>query len=329
MANKAKYFKKQNKNEVICTLCPHSCQIPSGERGICGVRENRRGNLYTVNYGKVSSISVDPIEKKPLYHFYPGSNILSLGTYGCNFSCSFCQNWHISQEEPHLSSVTPQEVVEIVLEKELDSIAYTYSEPLVWYEFVKETSKIAADHNIENVLVSNGFINPEPLQELLPYIDAANIDIKSYNNDFYKQYTDGGLKPVLKAVEVMNEEIHLEVTTLVISGLNDDLGQLSDLFSWLKDLDQNIPLHLSRYFPNYKMERPATKIKKMDEVYHLAKKYLNYVYLGNVTMRERTNTHCPSCGGNIIKRSNYSVKNKLRDDQCPFCGERISGRFQD
>lgn len=328
MLDIAQYFIEQSENKVRCTLCPHKCLITPGEKGICGVRENRDGKLYTLNYGKASSISIDPIEKKPLYHFYPGSDILSLGTYGCNFGCSFCQNWNISQEKPNLRDITPREVIEVALDRNLDSIAYTYSEPMVWYEFVKETSKLAVENNLKNVLVTNGYINPAPLKELLTYIDAANVDIKSYKEDFYKQFTGGRLKPVLDAVEMMNSKIHLEATTLIISDLNDDQKQLKGLFRWLKELDRGIPLHLSRYFPNYKMDRPATEVSKMKEVYDLAKQYLEHVYLGNVRMEEKKNTYCPSCGKEVIKRSIYSVNSKLKGNSCPFCGETLAGVFK-
>ena len=328
MAEIAQYFTEQSNDKVKCTLCPHSCVISSGERGICGVRENIEGRLYSINYGKASSISIDPIEKKPLYHFYPGNKILSLGTFGCNFACDFCQNWQISQKEPPLRNITPEEVVEIALGKDLDQIAYTYSEPMVWYEFVKETSKIASEHHISNVLVTNGYINPGPLAELLDYIDAANVDVKAYRDGFYQQFTGGSLSPVLKTVEKMSSEIHLEITTLIISDLNDDLNQLSELFSWLSGLNKGIPLHLSRYFPNYKMNRSATEIKKMKEVYELAQEYLDHVYLGNVNIKNTTDTYCPSCEDKLINRGLYSTKNKVDDGSCPYCGEEITGEFR-
>ena len=321
-------FQESIDKKVKCKLCPHHCLIKNGDSGICGVRENKDGTLYTNNYGEISSIGVDPIEKKPLYHFYPASRILSLGTYGCNFKCQFCQNWKISQGNPPTQQLTPEEVINLAEQKNVKSIAYTYSEPVVWYEYVKETAQKAAKKNIKNVLVTNGFINPEPLENILPYIDAANVDLKSFNDDFYKKYAGGSLDPVKETIKTMANNIHLEITTLLINDLNDDRKELEKLFKWIANINKAIPLHLSRYFPAHKMNRPATEIKTMEDAYNLAKEYLNYVYLGNLRTTEKGNTYCPQCGKKLISRSGYNTEVFLEKGECPECSYEIAGVFK-
>ena len=329
MKKEADFQKKidAEKKIVKCELCPHYCKILEGKKGICQVRKNVDGQLYSINYGEVTSIGIDPIEKKPLYHFYPGSKILSLGTYGCNFHCDFCQNWQISQQKPATKALTPEEVVNLAIEKEVNSIAYTYSEPLVWYEFVKDTAKLAFENGIKNVLVSNGYINPDPLAKLLPYIDAANVDLKAYNNDFYENYTGGDLKSVKNNIKFMADKIHLEITTLVIDELNSERKELENLFKWIANINSSIPLHLSRYFPAYKMNKAATNISTMENAYNLAKNYLNYVYLGNVRSLDKSNTFCPECGHKVIFRDGYQTKLELENGKCPVCSYEIYGKF--
>jgi len=214
----AEYYRKEENNQVKCLLCPHACNISETDNGICGVRRNDNGVLYSENYARISSIGVDPIEKKPLYHFFPGQKILSIGTTGCNFSCSFCQNWRISQEKPELKEMKPEEIIELAKKKNAIGIAYTYSEPSVWFEYVKDTARLAAEEDLKNVIVSNGFINQEPLKELLPYIDAANIDLKSMKNKFYHKYCNGQKEPVIKNIKLMYGNLHVEITTLLITG---------------------------------------------------------------------------------------------------------------
>lgn len=321
-------FQEPIGDKVKCKLCPHQCLIKNGDSGICRVRKNKDGTLYTVNYGEISSIGVDPIEKKPLYHFYPASRILSLGTYGCNFKCQFCQNWKISQENPPTQRLTPEKVIELAEQKNVKSIAYTYSEPVVWYEFVKETAEKAAKKGLKNVLVTNGFINPKPLENILPYIDAANVDLKSFNNDFYKKYAGGRVEPVKETIKTMANNIHLEITTLLINDLNDDREELEKLFEWIADLNKSIPLHLSRYFPAYKMDKPATEIKTMENAYDLARKYLDFVYLGNLRTSGKGNTYCPQCGKELISRDGYNTEVFLEKGECPECNYEIAGVFK-
>ncbi len=325
---KADYFEKLDNKEVECTLCPHRCKISAGATGLCRVRENKDGVLYSKNYALVSSLGLDHVEKKPLYHFYPGSNILSIGTFGCNLSCSFCQNWRISQEEPELKFINPEEIVKLAREKNAVGIAYTYSEPSVWFEYVRDTAKIAKENNLKNVLVTNGFINREPLQELLPLIDAANVDLKSMNNKFYHKYCKGQKEPVIDNIKLMNGSIHVEITTLLITGLNDSREELRELFTLLQGINPEIPLHLSRYFPAYKMNKPPTPVKKIEEAYELAGEYLVYVYPGNVNIRGTANTYCPECKEELISRNGYYIESKIKEGKCPECGHKIYGEFK-
>lgn len=326
MKKKAEFQIKKNE-KVQCELCPHYCQIKVGNSGVCGVRKNVSGTLCSLNYGEISSIGVDPIEKKPLYHFQPGSGILSVGTYGCNFKCQFCQNWTISQKTPPTKSLTPEEVVSTAKAKNVKSIAYTYSEPIVWYEFVKETSKLAKNNGLKNVLVTNGFINKDPLKKLLPYIDAANIDLKSFENHFYKTYTGGRLHPVKESIEIMADTIHIELTTLLINGLNVDNNELKELFNWIASINKSIPLHLSRYFPAYEMKRSATDSNIMKKAYNLAREYLDFVYLGNMRSPAKKNTYCPQCGKELISRNGYNTKIFFEKGECPDCHYEIEGIF--
>lgn len=326
MKNKLKeamFYEKKGDGTVECLLCPHNCKIKEDKTGICRVRFNQGGVLYSENYGEITSMGVDPIEKKPLYHFYPSNGILSLGTYGCNFSCLFCQNYRISQEKPKTTKQTPDEIIKHAQERNLMGIAYTYSEPVVWYEYVYETAKKAKNAGLKNVLVSNGFINQEPLKKLSKYLDAANIDLKSFNNDFYKKTCGGSIEPVLETIKYLNNKIHLELTTLIVSNNNDSKQELEQIFKWIADVNEDIPVHLSRYFPNYKMDEPATKEQKMEEAYSLAKKYLNYVYIGNMRTKKGQNTYCPDCGFEVISRHYFNTQNHLKDGKCPKCGKQI------
>lgn len=269
-------------NIIHCKLCPHHCKIKASQLGKCGVRKNINDKLYSLNYGKLSAINVDPIEKKPLYRFMEKTYTLSIGSYGCNFNCSFCQNYSISKEIPITVEKTPQEVVELALEYNLPSISYTYNEPSIYYEFMLDTVKNAKDRGIKNIMVTNGYIEEEPLKNLLPYLDGMNIDLKAYSEEVYRKFCNGGITPVKKSIELANEFCHVEVTTLIVPGMNDQLSQLSELFQWLASVDNKIPLHLSRYYPRYRYDKPATDIDFMKTAQLEAKRYLRYVYLGNI-----------------------------------------------
>lgn len=326
----AAFYEKLEGDRVRCSLCPHRCLIRSGRRGICGVRENRGGVLYALNYGRVSSWAFDPIEKKPLYHFYPGSSIFSLGTVGCSFHCEFCQNWQISRGEvADTFFLAPEELPKILKEKAPPGcigVAYTYSEPLVWYEFVLAASRLVAQHGYKNVLVTNGFINPKPLQTLLPFVHAMNIDVKGFTDAFYHRVVHGRYQPVLRAAELAREAgCHIEITTLLIPGLNDSEEELERLTDWIADrLGPDTPLHFSRYFPNYKMELAPTPISTLKKARSIARRRLRYVYLGNVLDTEAATTYCPSCHNPVVERYGYQVTARgLRGRACASCGEKL------
>jgi len=286
MSKLALYFDKIGDSKVCCRLCPHSCVIKPGGLGVCRARKNIDGDLYSLNYGKITSIALDPIEKKPLNRFHPGSNILSIGTFGCNLKCSFCQNWSIAHKNPGTFDVTSTQIVEKALELKKDGnigIAYTYNEPSIWYEFVYETSILAKSLKLANVLVTNGFISMEPLKQLLPYIDAMNIDVKAYTAQFYKDICKAALYNVKETVEYAAKKCHVEVTTLVIPGLNDSIGEIEELCKWLASVSSDIPLHLSRFFPNYEMQdRPPTPVETLFKARDKALEFLKYVYVGNI-----------------------------------------------
>ena len=305
---------------IACQLCPKSCTIGEGESGFCRVRQHRSGKLYTANYAACTSFGLDPIEKKPLYHFYPGSAILSIGTWGCNLACQFCQNWQIAQADPPTSELPPAKAV--VAARQAGSrnigIAYTYSEPTVWYEYILDTARLTHEAGLKNILVTNGFINQEPLEELLPHIDAMNIDVKAFTNDFYRHVCAGTLDAVKRTVEVAATQCHVEITTLLVPGLNDDPQEIEALAKWLGGIRRTIPLHFSRYFPQYKMDAPPTSIHTMERAYHTARHYVDYVYLGNVGAAG-TNTHCPACGYTVIERLEGVVSHLNDDKQCPEC----------
>ncbi|MCX7846181.1 MAG: AmmeMemoRadiSam system radical SAM enzyme [Dictyoglomaceae bacterium] len=326
----ALYYKKLEDEKVQCYLCPNHCLISSEKRGVCGVRENRNGILYSLNYNLISSIALDPIEKKPLYHFHPGKYILSVGTVGCNFKCPYCQNWGISQvlpEELKLEKIDSIKLVSIAKSYGSFGIAYTYNEPFIWYEFVLETSQIAKEQDLKNVLVTNGYIEEEPFLELAPYISAMNIDLKAFNQDFYSKLCNGKLNKVLNTILLAYKKgIHIELTTLIIPTWNDKDEEIKELVDWIADIDKNIPLHFSRYFPAYKFNLPPTSLEFMLKAYSIAKEKLNYVYLGNVWDLETSATYCPKCKNQLIIRDGYTIKKNLliNNNLCIFCGEKIS-----
>lgn len=319
----ARYY-QEHEHGVICALCPKQCIIGQDKTGFCRVRKNVNGKLYTENYGYCSSCALDPIEKKPLYHFYPGSTIFSIGTWGCNFACQFCQNWEIAQAYPKTISMLPKQAVDTAMRAGQGNIgiAYTYSEPSVWYEYILDTARIAQDKGLKNVIVTNGFINMEPLKELLPFVDAMNIDVKAFNTEFYRSVCGGTLKHVMQTVQTVVSRCHVEVTTLVIPGMNDSEPELRELAEWLAGLNKDIPLHFSRYFPRYKMEAAATPLSTLKKAYEIASEYLNYVYIGNAG-EEGTNTHCPHCRLLIIDRV-HGCSRLGNDRNCPCCGKHIA-----
>lgn len=324
-------FYEQEQDKIRCLLCPRECLLDEGKLGTCGVRQVQGGKLYTTNYGRLAAANHDPIEKKPLYHFFPGRPILSIGTFGCNLLCSFCQNWSLSRGTPDqvAEKVKPADVLKMLQRKggpeKALGVAYTYNEPMIWYEFVYDTARLLHEHGYKNVLVTNGYINAQPLEELLPYIDAMNIDVKAYNDSFYQQSCHGSRKPVLETVEAAVKQCHVEVTCLLIPSLNDSIEEQTELAKWLGGLNQDLVLHYSRYFPQYKLDLPPTSPQLMVEVREAAQKYLRYVFLGNIDLPGSSDTICPHCGNLLIARSIYQVSlTGLDGVRCNNCYNRIS-----
>jgi len=329
MKKKAMYYEKKEDKKVQCHLCPHNCIIANNKVGICRVRKNIDEDLYTLIYGEVSSIAMDPIEKKPLYHFYPGKTILSIGTVGCSFRCKFCQNYNISQNPEYPTDYySKEDIVNLAKKRNSIGIAYTYSEPLIWYEYILDVCKLAKANGLKNVFVTNGYINPEPLENLLPYVDAVNVDLKSFQEDFYKNIVIGDLDPVLRTIEEISrhKNISLEVTTLVIPGYNDSSKEMENITDFISSLDRDIPFHLSKYYPMYKFNALPTPISTLERLKKIALKKLGYVYLGNVG--GYTNTYCKNCGALLIERIGYSVKVvNVIDSKCNRCQGKFPVMF--
>jgi len=332
---RALFYSKLTDKRVRCELCPWNCMLEDGRVGLCRVRKNIDGELYTLNYGIVSSMAIDPIEKKPLFHFHPGTPIFSISTFGCNFKCPWCQNWEISQAEPSLSYGTynsPENIVSLASKYGTPLIAYTYNEPLIWYEFILDTARLAKKEGLMNVLVTNGHINIKPLETLAPFIDAANVDIKAFNPKTYLRIIGGKLEKVLEATEYMkNKGIHVETTYLVVPGLNDSVDEFKSMVRWhLEKLGEDTPLHISRFFPHYKyLNVEPTPTSKLEEFWKIAKEMgLKYVYVGNLPGHKGENTYCPSCKRVVIARIGFMITGwNLTDDmRCKFCGEKIDIR---
>jgi pyruvate formate lyase activating enzyme len=296
-------------NAVVCRLCPHECRLTEDKRGICVCRFNSHGELVTDNYGELVSLAVDPIEKKPLYHFYPGSGILSTGCNCCNLGCLNCQNWTISQEKSPTVYKTPQELALLALQHKSLGVAFTYTEPMVWFEYIMDTAPLLHNFGLRSVLVTNGFINPVPLEQLIPHTDAMNIDLKSMRPEFYTHICKGMLDPVLDTIRrVAASTVHLEVTNLLIPGRNDSDEDIELLVDFVASLSRQIPLHFSAYHPDYKMEEPPTSAATVLRARIIALKKLDYVYIGNVRSDEGNDTICPACGHLLIKRSGYRTQ---------------------
>lgn len=315
-------YEKLPDAKVHCHLCPHECVIADARHGRCRVRTNRGGTLYSDIYGQVTSVAMDPIEKKPLYHFHPGTHILSLGTRGCNFACPFCQNWSIAQADGPLSPLSPQAAVEAATREGSVGIAYTYNEPLIWFEFVLETAQLAREAGLTNVLVTNGYISPEPFDELLPHIDGINMDLKSIRPAFYRELCKGTLEPVLASAKTAAARTHLEVTNLIIPGHNDTDEELTELANWIAhELGPLTPTHLSAYFPRHELRAPPTSVETLERAHGIFSRRLAHVYLGNVQSAAGASTRCHACREVLIQRRGYSTRIVgLDGTRCAKCG---------
>lgn len=328
----ALFYTKETNERVRCLLCPHNCLISDGHTGICNVRKNLSGRLFSLVYNNLAALHTDPIEKKPLYHFCPGRRILSVGTSGCNLHCAFCQNWHLSQPDTEPSVTGPALSLEDLVDKASTiegntGIAFTYNEPTVFYEYMADVARLAKMKGLKTVAVSNGFINSEPLQDLLPYLDAFNIDLKSFNDLFYRKITGGSLDPVLQSLKTIHHAgKHLEITFLLIPGLNDSENEFRQMLNWIvTELSDQIPLHISRYFPAWKLTNPPTPVALMEKFNRLAREKLVWVYPGNIPGNRDSSSYCPGCGTLLIKREYYETKTVglSRDGLCISCGKKI------
>ncbi|HHW26161.1 MAG TPA: AmmeMemoRadiSam system radical SAM enzyme [Firmicutes bacterium] len=325
-STEARFYRSQEGGKVACELCPHGCVIPPGKYGICRVRQNLDGKLVSRNYGAVTSLALDPVEKKPLFHVHPGGMLLSVGSFGCNFRCEFCQNWQISQARPYCEVFEPEEIVLCAsqrrqADRRVVGIAYTYNEPTVGLEFVLDSARLANEQGLLNVMVTNGFISPKALEEVLPLVGAFNIDVKAWDEDFYRDLAGGRLEPVKKTVErAVRYGAWVEVTCLVIPGQNDRDEDMEGLSGWLGSLSPAIPLHLSRYFPAYKSREQVTPTETLERLREVALRNLHYVYIGNAWKTGYADTRCPKCGELLLERGGMELEASYLDGKaCPKC----------
>lgn len=325
---------KKTNSKIECLLCPHNCKLGKDGIGICGVRKNNGREIELLTYGVISGYALDPVEKKPLYQFYPGTNILSIGSYGCNMRCDFCQNYNISQQTLNSFSrkTDPHKIVMDALSLSNNiGIAFTYNEPVIWFEYIADIAREARKEGLKTVMVTNGYVNSEPLDEIISFTDAFNVDLKAFNNEFYRKLTGANLEPVKESLkQIALSGRHLEITTLVIPGRNDDEKEMESQTEWIAgELGKEIPFHLSRYFPMYKRNDPSTSPETLRKLASKASEYLDYVYIGNTNSEKGQNTYCPGCGKTITKRSGYKIihQNIDRDGKCTGCGKKIYSNF--
>ncbi len=333
----AQLYEKLENSSVRCMLCAHYCVIPEGKMGACCVRKNIDGKLYTLVYGRCISRGVDPVEKKPLYHFYPGTGAYSIATPGCNFRCRWCQNAdiaHMPREQEQIIGLDtpPQEIVSAARRSGSRSIAYTYTEPTIFYEYAYDIARQAHEYGIANIFVTNGYMTLQMLDAFYPYLDAANVDLKAFKDKTYHHLVGAGLDPILKSMKHMKEQgIWLEVTTLVIPGVNDDAAELREAASFIaSELSPDVPWHISRFHPSYKMtDRPPTPLSTLEKARQIGKEQgLRYIYIGNVA--GESNTSCYNCGKRLIRRTGYWVEgNDIKNGKCPQCGVKIAGMWTD
>lgn len=327
------YFTSLDGGEIQCELCPRRCRVQEGQRGFCRVRENREGKYYSLVYGNPCAIYLEPIEKEPFFHVLPGTTSLTLSTAGCNLQCKFCENWEISQASPedvYSYEISPEIMVNKAKEMNARSIAYTYAEPTIFYEYMLDIARFAKKAGLLNVIHSNGFINPAPLRNLCKDLDAAQIDLKGFSEEFYRELSNGELNPVLETLKILKQEkIHLEITNLVIPTKNDDMSLVKEMCLWVKrELGADVPVHFSRFYPLHKLQRlPSTPIATLEKAREVAlSSGLEYVYIGRVPGHEAWNTFCPKCKKIVIKRTGYMISEMhLKGGKCEYCGKHIPG----
>ncbi len=336
LTSKARWWEKQENGRVLCTLCPRYCSIPPGKAGFCYVRKNVEGELITTAYGRPTGFAVDPIEKKPLNHFYPGTTILSFGTAGCNLGCKFCQNWHMSKarlDELNALHVSPEDVVKIAQKYNSPSIAFTYNDPIIFAEYVIDISKLARQAGIKTVMVTNGYVDENARKEVFEFIDGANVDLKAFSEKFYYELTNAHLKPVLDTLEWLKKETNVwfEITTLLIPGENDSEDEISRMCDWIVNtLGDDVPIHFTAFHPDFKMvDHPPTPYSTLRKARQIALKAgIKYCYTGNVHDPEGQTTYCPNCGQALIERNWYQVRiTGLKNGHCTQCGQAIAGRW--
>jgi pyruvate formate lyase activating enzyme len=325
---------RESEGKLECLVCPHYCKLGIGKTGICGVRKNTGEKIDLITYNVLSGYAVDPVEKKPLFHFFPGHSILSIGSFGCNMRCDFCQNYHISQNIPKsiVSDVKIDKIIDDALSIENNiGIAFTYNEPIIWFEFIRDVAVTAKEKGLHTVVVSNGYVNSEPLGEIISFTDAFNIDLKAFNNTFYRHLTGSELEPVKSSLkQVARSGKHLEVTTLIIPGQNDDEKEMAQQTEWIaNELGNETPFHLSRYHPNYKRESPSTPEVSLKRLFDIASKNLKHVYMGNTASDEGQNTSCQVCGTVVTTRSGYRTRIMNLDEKgnCLSCGNQVYKNF--
>jgi pyruvate formate lyase activating enzyme len=322
----ALFYEKLDDGRVRCMLCPNLCVVGDGSEGRCMVRRNESGKLVTLSYGNTVTAALDPIEKKPLYHFMPGSTILSIGPNGCTLTCDHCQNWQISQEKVPVRYISPEDLVELGGRDGSVGVAFTYTEPLIWYEYLLDALPLLRDAGLKSVLVTNGYLNEEPARKIVQLVDGFNVDLKSFDDGFYRKYCGGSLEPVKRFIGIAAGHSHVEVTCLVIPGLNDTGEEVGKMAEWLSGISREIPLHLSRFFPRYRMDdRPPTPQETLETAYRKAREYLDYVYVGNIFIEGTENTACSACGADAVLRSGYSAELRAPGGICSSCGHEIKG----
>ncbi len=335
--HEALHYEKMEGKKVTCKLCPKECRVADSERGYCGVRENIDGVYKTLVYGRPCSLHVDPIEKKPLFHYMPGTSAFSLATAGCNMECKFCQNWDISQFRPEqirMFDLPPKATAQLAKETRSQTIAYTYSEPVIFYEYMFDTAVAAKQMGIGSVMISNGYIQEEPFRKLLPHLTGVKIDFKAFTEKFYEETCSGELKPVLKALEIIREmNVWLELVVLIIPTLNDSDKENRDMAKWIKEhLGPDIPVHLTRYHPMYKIKNiPSTPVNTLERLRKIMREEgLHYIYIGNVPGHPAENTHCPNCDEMLIRRLGYRIMMEgMENGKCKKCGTKIAGVWND